>query len=79
MKVVDVTLLPLPPKHYDTQLEVLVKEDNGEHWSFTVSVSGYGPSPSKRELARGWEPEWGMEHTESSLHLYLANKIAAAL
>jgi hypothetical protein len=79
MKAVEATLLPLPSKHYETQVEVLVKDDNGGHWNFIVSVSGYGPRPSKRALDRGWEPDWGMDHVESDIHLYLADKIAAAL
>jgi len=72
MKITKVELAGLPCKHYSTDLYATVKSDEGEEYVFTVSISGYGLKPSRRELERGWEPDWGMEHVESEEHLFLA-------
>lgn len=71
MKVVDVSLKPLPNKHYSTDLTVTF--DSGE--TFDVEISGYGSTPSQREVDNGWEPDFGMNHVESEGHLFLAQKI----
>lgn len=73
-KIDSVELLPLPSKHYSTEVEVYV---NNRY--FRVDVCGYGPKPSKRELDNGWIPEYGMDHVESEEHLFLANLIKEAL
>ena len=72
MKITKVDLAVLPLKHYSTDLYVTVESDEGYEYVFTVSISGYGPKPSFRELERGWEPDWGMDHVESDVHLFLA-------
>ena len=53
MKVTKVELADLPCKHYSTDLYVTVENEEGEDYVFTVSISGYGPKPSYRELERG--------------------------
>ena len=72
MKITKLELADLPCKHYSTDLYVTVESDEGEDYVFTVSISGYGPKPSSRELERGWEPDHGMDHVESEMHLFLA-------
>ena len=72
MKVTKLELAELPSKHYSTDLYVTVENDEEEEYVFTVSISGYGPKPSGREIERGWEPEHGMDHVESEMHLFLA-------
>lgn len=72
MKITKVELADLPCKHYSTDLYATVEGDEGEEYVFTVSISGYGPKPSSRELEKGWEPDWGMDHVESEMHLFLA-------
>jgi len=78
MKIVDVNIRPLASKHYSTDLEVTVLVD-GNEYTIMVSIAGYTPHASHREKARGWEPDWGMDHTESETHLALAHLIAHAL
>ena len=75
MKITKVELLDLPCKHYSTDLYATVENEDGEEYVFTVSISGCGPKPSSRELERGWEPDLGMDHVESSMHLFLAEKV----
>ena len=74
MKVDSVELQPLPNKHYETSLIVEV-----EGRTFKVSICGYGPTPSQREIDNGWQPDHGMDHVESEEHLFLAQKIMEAL
>ncbi len=74
MKVTRVKLEDLPYKHYSTDLYVTV-EYEGEDYDFTVSVSGYGPKASQREVERGWKPDWGMDHVESDIHILLAQAV----
>jgi hypothetical protein len=78
MIVVDAELEPLPCKHYSTNVTVTVKL-YGDDYTFNIGISGYGPVASEREVAQGWEPEWGMDHTESVTHLALAKTIISAL
>ena len=78
MRITGVELQKLPSKHYSTDLLITVNQ-GGENYDFTVSVSGYGPKPSHRETKRGWEPDWGMDHVESDIHLLLAHNIKEAL
>lgn len=78
MEIISAKVLPLPCKHYSTDVDVtVVVEDTDFH--FTISVSGFGPNASSREKERGWEPDWGMDHTESEAHLFLAKRIVEAL
>ena len=78
LKVVSVELDPLPSKHYDTTLSVVV-EVEGTDYNLSVSVAGYAPKASRREVERGWNPDWGMDHTESESHLAIAELICEAL
>ena len=78
MRILDVNILPLKGKHYSTDLEVAFEVD-GYEYTMMVSIVGYAPHASIREKARGWEPDWGMDHTESETHLGLAHMIASAL
>jgi hypothetical protein len=78
MKVVDVNILPLESKHYSTDLSVDVDVD-GHIYTMLVSISGYAPRASIREVDRGWEPDWGMDHIESETHFALAHMIASSL
>ena len=75
MKITKVELADLPCKHYRTDLYATVESDEGEEYVFTVSISGYGPKPSSREIEKGWEPDWGMDHVESEMHLFLAQAV----
>ncbi len=74
MKITKVELQELPSKHYSTDLLIPVNQDDDDY-VFTVSVAGYGPKPSHREIKRGWEPDWGMNHVESDIHLFLAQAV----
>lgn len=78
MKIKSVVLTELPCKHYSTDIDVVV-EDDGEDYHFTIQVSGYAPRASRREVASGWKPDWGMDHVESELHLFLAETISEVL
>jgi hypothetical protein len=78
MKVIDVNLMPLPSKHYSTDVWVTVSVE-GHEYSLLVSVAGYAPKASSREIERGWEPDWGMDHTESEAHLDIAQRVVTAL
>ena len=79
MKITKVDLADLPSKHYSTDLYVAVESDEGYEYVFTVSISGEGSVPSNRELEAGWEPDWGMNHVESDMHLFLAEKVRVLL
>lgn len=79
MKVTKLELEELPSKHYSTDLYATVESDEGEEYVFTVSILGEGSVPSSRELESGWEPDWGMNHVESDVHLFLADKVRAFL
>ncbi len=76
--VSEVFIEPLPSKHYSTDLSVDVVVD-GETYTMSISIFGYAPNASYREKARGWMPDWEMDHTESEAHIYLAHKIAGVL
>jgi|5_EtaG_2_1085323.scaffolds.fasta_scaffold00598_34 hypothetical protein len=78
MKITKVTLEDLPNKHYKTKLTVSMLS-GGYDYPMEVSIYGYGPSPSHRELQNGWKPDHGMDHVESSLHLFLAEAIYSKL
>lgn len=78
IKITDANLIPLKSKHYSTDVIVGVDVD-GITYNLIVAVSGYAPNASCREKSRGWEPDWGMDHTESESHLFIAQKIINAL
>ena len=78
MKVVDVNILPLDQKHYSTDIGLTVEVD-GNNYTLVISVAGYAPNASSREKAKGWIPDWGMDHVESETHLMIAHKIATTL
>lgn len=78
MKVVTTYLEPLRSKHYDTGIDVEIEKD-GSVYDLRISISGYYPKPSKRELEKGWDPEFGMDHVENEAELFLAEKIVEAL
>jgi hypothetical protein len=79
VKILNARLQPLDCKHYDTSIHIDLEDDMGQEHYMTISISGYYSKPSERELDRGWEPDWGMDHVESEAHLELANKIMEAL
>jgi hypothetical protein len=56
----DVYIKPLDYKYYDTQM--VVEFEDGE--SLDISIAGYSKHPSVREVKRGWEPDYGMDHVE---------------
>ena len=74
MVITEVEIEPLRSKHYETILYVVA---NG--YGFSISISGYYPKPSLREIEGGWEPDEGMDHVESEVHYGLATLIANAL
>jgi hypothetical protein len=78
MIISDVCILPLPSKHYSTDLRVTVLV-GGEEYNLKILIAGYAPHPSERELAKGWDYFDGMDHTESETHLELAHIIESAL
>lgn len=78
MKVVAVSLRPLPGKFYSTEIGLVVNLD-GHNYNLYIEISGYAPVASTREIARGWEPEDGMDHTESEAHYRIAKAICACL
>jgi len=78
IEITAVELLPLERKHYATEVSVGLTI-NGEVYTFRADVCGYAPQASSRERDRGWEPDWGMDHTESEAHLFIANRIVKAL
>jgi hypothetical protein len=78
MNVVAVNLRPLPSKHYSTEIGLVVNLD-GHNYNLYIEISGYAPVASTREIARGWDPEDGMDHTESEAHYRIAKAICACL
>mgnify|MGYP000701754029 CR=1 FL=1 len=78
MKILDVNIKPLPRKHYSTDLIVDV-EVEGDDYTLVISIAGYAPKPSIREMAKGWEPDYGMDHVESESHYMIAQQIELAL
>ena len=78
MKILDVNIRPLPGKHYSTDLTVDVEVEGGDY-SLVISIAGYAPKPSVREIEMGWEPEDGINHVESESHYMIAQQIEAAL
>ena len=79
MKILKAEILDLQCKHYDTVVGLDIEGDDGEEYHLSISIAGYFPKPSKRELERGWEPDWGMDHIESEAHLEIAKKIVETL
>lgn len=78
IKIKNSHIKPLCDKHYTTDVQVTAEID-GENYTMTIQISGYAPNASERAKELGWEPDWGMDHTESELHLYLAQKINETL
>ena len=79
MKIKSVTLEPLRFKHYATEIIVEVYDEFGFPNDMCVSVSGYFPSPSQREIDKGWEPDYGMDHVETEAEYKIALAIVEAL
>lgn len=77
-KVINTEILPLRQKHYSTDLIVTVGIE-GDQYEMGVSISGYAPNPSIREIKAGWEPDFGMDHVESEAHWRIAEVIHKAL
>lgn len=75
MKLVGVSLQPLKPKHYETQIELRVEDDNGRKYFLGVSVYGHYPYPSRRAIEEGWEEGDGMDHVESEAEYAIASII----
>jgi hypothetical protein len=66
------TVLPLFGKYYGTL--VSAKDWNIKVWARVRSDS----RPSVREVAEGWEPDWGFDHVETEESYATAQLIAAA-
>lgn len=79
MRIKSVTLEPLRDKHYSTDLVVEVCDEWGFPNSLVITISGYYPKPSQRELDKGWEPDYGMDHVETHAEHVLALIIKQAL
>ena len=77
--IVSVEVLPLPLKHYSTDIRVEIEDESREIYPFTISISGYFPIPSEREIDHGWDSDCGMDHVESSAHLFLARLVEKAM
>ena len=78
MKIIAANLRPLSSKHYSTELSLVVNVA-GWNYNINIDISGYAPIASTRELARGWEPDQGMDHVESEVHYRIAKDICAFL
>ena len=78
MNVVAANLRPLPGKFYSTEVSLVVNLD-GHNYNLYIDISGYAPVASTREIARGWDPEDGMDHTESEAHYRIAKAICDCL
>lgn len=79
MKIKSVTLEPLRGKHYHTEILVEVYDEWGMPNDIWINISGYYPSPSQREIDKGWEPDDGMDHVETQAEYGLALIIKEAL
>lgn len=79
MKIKSVTLEPLRGKHYSTDIIVEVYDEWGCANDIVITISGYYPSPSQREIDKGWEPDDGMDHVETEAEYGLALIIKEAL
>jgi hypothetical protein len=79
MKIKSVTLDPLRDYHYSTDLVVEVYDEGGFPNDIVITISGYYPKPSQREIDKGWEPDDGMDHVETEAGHVLALIIKEAL
>lgn len=75
MKLVGVSLQPLKSKHYETEIELRVEDDNGRLHFLGVAVYGHYPYPSRRAIEEGWEEGDGMDHVESEAEYAIASII----
>jgi hypothetical protein len=79
MKIKSVTIEPLSGKHYGTEVFVKVFDQFGFSNDISISISGYYPAPSQREIDNGWEPDEGMDHVETEAEHVIALIIKEAL
>lgn len=79
VKIIDVELLPLTDKYYETCIGVEVEDIFGFKQYVTINLFGGDTYPSKRELDKGWEPEYGMDHVETEATYTIAKIIIEAL
>ena len=79
MKIKSVSLEPLKFKHYATEILVEVYDEFGFPNDLYISISGYSPKASQREVDKGWEPDYGMDHVESEAGYKVALAIVEAL
>lgn len=79
MKVKKISIEPLESKHYSTNLVISVADEIGIIYDIGVEVYGYYPEASQRAVDKGWEPDWGMDHVESSAVYKIALAIEEAL
>ena len=77
MKILFSEIEPLRGKHYETTVHVDVFYE-GRTSTFRLDICGTGSMPSDREIERGWEPDYGMDHVESQ-EAYLLAKILETL
>jgi hypothetical protein len=76
LAIKSVELIPLDGKYYDTAIKVEFTDCNPVYISLGGG-SGSGPSP--REIENGWEPDHGMDHTETMATFVLADLIFETL
>lgn len=79
VKVKEVFLKELQGKHYTTEVAVVVEHEDGSVYLLGVDVYGYFPRPSQREIDKGWEPDYGVDHVESEAEYKVALAIVEAL
>lgn len=65
-------VLPLEGKYYGTVVDL------GGNTLIVWTTDWTNPVPSEREVANGWEPDYGMDHVEDARTLANARLIAAA-
>lgn len=76
MKIEKVVLEELRGKYYSTEIVAYTEGHDPTY----ISIVGYGNGkPSQRELDRGYNEDYGMDHVESDSSYQVALKILEAL
>ena len=79
VKVIGVEHVPLSGKYYETSILVDVEDMFGFKHQVTINLFGDDCYPSERELDKGWEPDYGMDHVETEATHIVASIIVEAL
>ena len=79
VKITEVELHPLKGKFYSTEISAGFVDETGNHGSMYIEISGYHSQPSEREVEKGWEPDWGMDHVEGQAQYEIAKAIVDML